>query len=227
MKNRLVVVVIVLWGVPVFAQHGLLTGPRNVRTSCDEQKHALESGVYADCALKHVWPPALPLSAGVSIAVQLRPAIKLLLHTDGSKFELWVGTAQIPKNNVLGFLEDLANSCKLPTDPANAVKLLNIGWEVKEVQRARFDQLHDDFLAALTEYTSSVKERTSYFMDTRLARVAVDATRYTIFYDNSWQHFEIQEWDLPINGQVTPMVKWTRELEGIAEQSFHRSFVGK
>jgi hypothetical protein len=153
----------------------------------------------------------------------LRPETKLFLHTDGTKFEVWMGTAEVPGNNLWNFLEDLADSCRLPPDPASSVKLLNIRWKTNELQRTQFEQLHRDFATALSQYVTLVAERSSYFMKTQGHGGGVDASSYPIVYDNSWEHFTIQEWDLPVGGQTTPMIKWVHELQKFAEGQFHIS----
>lgn len=191
--------------------------------NCEAQKGALRSGAYGYAVMNHIWPPAFPVSFGITIAVQLTPQMKVFLHTNGDRFELWMGTAQVPGNNVWDFLGDLADSCRLPPDPADAVKLLNIRWEVKELQQKQFEQLHKDFMAALRGYVSMVQGRSAFFMAHKLKGGGVDSGIYPIVHDNSWEHFEIDEWNLPVDGQITPMVKWVRELQRFAGASLHRS----
>jgi len=194
-------------------------------THCDDQSHALDSGVYVYSALDQIWPPDFPVSGGITIAVlvNVKSGSKLFLHTDGSTFELWMGTAQVPKNNVWTFLRDVADSCRLPRDPGEAVRLLNVRWEVKAVQQAQFQHLHGEFLTSLAEYASTVRERSDYFMATGLMGFPVDASKFEVIYDNSRQHFKIDEWDLPIDGHTSPIIKWVHELQGVAEEKFHAS----
>ncbi len=224
MKHNVVVLALALCCMAhLSAQQGPQSGPPKPGVSCEDESHALESGVYGFAVVDHIWPPAFAVSGGITVAVQLTWEIKVFLHTNGSKFELWMGAAEVPGNNVWDFLGDLADSCLLPPDPGNAVKLLKIRWEVKELQRAQFEQLHNDFLAALTGYASQVRERSAYFMATNYASSPIDAGAYTLVYDNSWEHLRIEEVDLPINGQTRPMIKWVHELKNVAEQTFHRA----
>jgi hypothetical protein len=224
MKNNLIVLAFVICGIQqLSAQQGPQPGPPKPGISCEDESHALESGVYVFAVMDHIWPPAFPVSRGITVAVQFTSEVKVFLHTDGSKLELWMGTAEVPGNNVWDFLEDVADSCHLPPDPADAVKLLKIHWESKELQRTQFEQLHTDFLAALTGYLSTVRERSAYYMATSYVGGGVDASNFSIVYDNSWEHFKILEWDLPVNGQVTPMIKWVHEFRSVAEQAFHRA----
>jgi hypothetical protein len=215
---------------PIFLALALSSQPRppqglpSANTLCEDQAHALSSGAYVFSVFAHVRPPAFPVSRGIAVAVQLTSAQKLFLLSDGSKFQLWAGTARVPEEKVWSFLGNLADSCRLPADPADAVKLLNTRWESKELTRLQFEQLHNDFLTALSQYVSTVQERSNYFMATRFMGGGVDGSQYRIVYDNSWEHFEIEEWDLPINGQTRSMIQWVRQFQGVAEQSFQRTF---
>ena len=51
----------------------------------------------------------------------------------------------------------------------------------------------------------------------------VDAGGYHIVYDNSWEHLEIDELDLPVNGEPSPIIKWIHEFQSVVEQAGHRS----
>ncbi|MGC2528616.1 MAG: hypothetical protein WA639_12770 [Candidatus Acidiferrum sp.] len=192
--------------------------------SCENAARALVSGEYVYGALKHVWPPSFPTSGGIAVAVEVKPAVKLLLHTDGTKFQLWTDTVDVPGGNVWDFLEKEAESCHLPPDPADAVKLLNISWESKELSKEQFDQLHRDFMTALSNYVLEVQERSAYFIRTKFLGGGVDASNYPIVYDNSWEHFEIIDWDIPIENRTDPMIRWVHELQKFAEERFHRTF---
>ncbi|MGA7367060.1 MAG: hypothetical protein WA424_13795 [Candidatus Sulfotelmatobacter sp.] len=220
MRNSFIVFVLTLCGV---SQLSAQSSPPKPGISCEDESHALESGVYVYAVMDHIWPAAFPVSRGITVAVQFRPEVKVFLHTDGKKFELWTGTAGVPGDNVWDFLRDLADSCRLPPDPADAVKLLKIRWEAKELQRPQFEQLHKDLMGALADYVSTVRERSAYFMTTNYMSFPIDAGAYTIVYDNTWEHFRIEEVDLPINGQTKPMIKWVHEFQNLAEQTFHRS----
>ncbi len=187
---------------------------------CENERNALASGAYGYSVLGHVWPPRFPVSRGITIAVQFTPEVKVFLHTDGTTFELWRGTARVRGNNVWQFLEDQAASCRLPADPAEAVKLLKIRWESKQLKRDQFEQVHEHFMTALTGYVSTVQERSAFFMARSIMGGGVDVSRYPIVYDNSWEHFEIEELDLPIRGKTTPMMEWVHEFRNLAGQSF-------
>ena len=193
------------------------TPVRNV--NCEDMSHAIESGAYVYAAVKQIWPPSFGTAQGVSISVEVKPAIKVILHTADGKYELWMDSVGASKD-VWQFLEDQANACRLPPDPSNAVKLLNVSWEHRDLSQAQFEKLHEHFLAALTAYIRSVSERSSYFMRTGFQGGGVDASTSQIVYDNSWQHLEITEWNLPIEGRTTPMNKWVQEFSLFADGTF-------
>ncbi|MFZ0277105.1 MAG: hypothetical protein WA254_17140 [Candidatus Sulfotelmatobacter sp.] len=225
MKNLIFALTLCL-ATPLYSQRETQQSGHKAALNCEEQEHALESGVYVYAVMDHIWvpgsPPPVPVGNGITLAVQFWPEGKVFLHTKGTKFELWLGTPDVPGNNIWDFLEDAADSCKLPPDPAEAVKLLKVHWEVETLTREQFERLHGDFLAALTEYISTIRERSAYFMAKGLQGGGVDASGYRIVYDNSWEHVEIHELDLPIDGQPSPMIKWVREFQSAAEQTFHR-----
>ena len=191
-------------------------------TVCKDQSDALRSGKYAETVLGGVWPPTVPLSQGITIKVGSGNV--LFLHTDGDKFLLRTNTLGIPGQDVYSFLENLAASCKLPRDPGEAFKLLQVTWESRSLTRGEFEILHKDFITALSQYVSTVTERSARFMATRLQGLPLDASYYPIVYDNTWEHFEITAWDVPIDGQTDPMIRWVRELQDVAEHSFKRPF---
>jgi hypothetical protein len=78
-------------------------------------------------------------------------------------------------------------------------------------------------MQAISQYVTTVQERSQYFMAAKRLGGGPHALQYSILYDNSWEHFEIQESDLPVNGKTTSMIKWIHKLQGIAEQKFQIS----
>jgi hypothetical protein len=171
------------------------------------------------------WPPEFAIARGITVAVQLSWGANAFLRAQDGKYELWLGTAQVPEGDVVDYLESLADSCRLPPDPANAVKLLNIHWDVKELTRSQFERMHSVFMTALSEYFSTVRERSWYYLANNRVGGGVDASSYPIVYDNSWESLKIDEWDLPINGQKTSMIKWVHQFQREVEQAFHGKFV--
>lgn len=225
MKNLIVIALNLCLATNLYSQRERQPSQQSATFNCEEQRHALESGVYVYAVMDRIWPPGsappVPVSRGITVGVQFWPAGKVFLHTEGTKFELWKGSPEVPGNNIWDFLEDVADSCKLPPDPAEAVKLLKVHWDVDTLTREQFEHLHGDFLSALTEYVSTVRERSAYFLMKGVQGGGVDASGYRIVYDNSWEHVEIHELDLPIDGQRSPMIKWVREFQTTAEKTFH------
>ncbi len=227
MKNLIVFALALFLASPLYSQQATQPGVQKAALNCEEQRHALETGVYVYAVMDYIWPPDYPRPnpisfLGITLAVGLWPEGKVFLHAKGTKFELWLGTPEVPGNNIWDFLDDVADSCKLPPDPADAVKLLKVHWEVETITREQFERLHEDFMTALTDFVSTVRERSAFVMAKGLHGGGVDSSGYRIIYDNSWEHLEIDELDLPIDGHLSPMIKWLREFQAAAEQTFHR-----
>lgn len=195
--------------------------PIRSKVKCQDIRHALASGLYGYAVMDHIWPSTFGSSQGITIAVQFTPEIKVFLHTDGTKSAVWIGVVRVPDKKMWDFLSDQAESCTLPPDPADAVKLLNIAWESKEVSQREFEQVHADFMAALSDYVSAVRKRSDHFMRTKLQGGGVDASNYPVVYDNSWQHFKIVAWDLPLDDHPDPMIQWIHGFQRFVEGKSH------
>jgi hypothetical protein len=101
MKAVLVVVALVLSCTsPAGSRKATKAHSTKVCISCEEQRSPLASGAYVYAVMDQIWPPALPVSRGITGAILFRPEIRIFLHTDGSRFELWIDTADIPGDNV-------------------------------------------------------------------------------------------------------------------------------
>jgi hypothetical protein len=148
---------------------------------------------------------------------------KIVLWTDGKKFLLWTDTPVIPKKNknIVDFLLELDEECRLPPDPRDAADLIKVDWESKELTEAQYTQLHRDFSDALAKYVSKIQVRYPEMMATRVKILQhLHRPLYSIVYDNSYEHIEVQAWDDPKDD----LVKWVYGLHRLAEDSFHRSF---
>jgi hypothetical protein len=157
------------------------------------------------------------------IRITVSEEIELVLWTDGEKFELWTDTLDTPQKDVRKFLDDLDGSCRLPPDPA-AAALIKVKWESKSLSSDQFAQIHNDFMKALTQYVAKIRERFDPLMATKMSAVYVDASYYPIVYDNAYEHAEVEPWDVPDNGVVSPMINWVHQLQKLVEDSFHRPF---
>ncbi len=193
----------------------------NPAASCGDDNPILTSGDYQNAVIADIWPAFLPRSRGTTIAVGQQ--IKLILYTDGEKFQLMTNTIDMPEKNVYLFLQDLDDSCRLPPDPEDAFKLLKIRWEAHDISRAEFQKLHGDFMTALSQYVSTVQETTNHFIAAKTGNLYVGETIYwPIVYDNTAQHFEIQAWNASPAHTANPMIGWVNELEKAGEDVFQR-----
>jgi len=192
----------------------------NPALPCGERSPGLPD-FYYEAVLARIKEPGWQDSL---IRIVVGAGMGLVLRTDGEKFELWTDTPEIPQNDIAEFLLNLDQSCRLPADPADAVALLKVKWERKEISSAQFAQLHNSFTQALSEYVSKIQGRYGSLIATRLSASYVDAGQYSIVYDNAYEHIESKAWDVPEHGIVNPMVKWVYELHKLAEDSFHRPF---
>jgi hypothetical protein len=211
-----------LWAAPLWPQG---QQPQQTQPSqganCGNTPALHQTTQYYDDVVRAIHPP-FPASQGITILVGDEK--KLVLHTDGEKFQLWTDTLDMPAKNIWTFLNDLDDACHLPLNPADVVGLLKVKWQSQEISRAEFERLHTDFMTALAQYASGVQKKSAYFLATRAEAFYLDASDYTIVYDNTYQHFQIQAPDVPDDHKVDPMIEWVHELQKAAEDSFHRPF---
>lgn len=192
----------------------------NPSSPCGKQSKGV-SDFYYEAVLERIEPPSWgrPL-----IKIVVGGEIKLGLWTDGEKFELLTNMPPTPRKNVGDFLNDLDDSCRLPPNPADAVALMNLKWESKELSADQFAQLHRDFIRALAQYVAKMQDRYSSMISTRLYVIHLDSEGYSVVYDNSHEHVDIEAWNENEDHPVSPMIDWVHELQKLAEDSFHRPF---
>ena len=172
-------------------------------------------------ALKQIKPPEWKDSL---ISITVGAEVKLVLWTDGAQFRLFTDTLKTPKK-IYDFFLDLDRSCRLPPTPDEAAKLVDIQWESTDLTSAQFGTLHREFTTALGQYAAEMQNSYNPLMRSQLVPTYVDAVRYTIVYDNHYQHDEVQAWDVPEHGTGTEaMLNWVHELHRLGEASFHRPF---
>jgi len=150
--------------------------------------------------------------------------IKLVLWTDGDKFSLSTNVLDIPAKNIGAFLLDLDHACKLPPDPRDALALINFRWEDKEMSAAQFAKFHDGLFSAAAQYISKARDRYPILLSERLISFPVDVWQYRIIYENSYEHIELDPYDISEDGKVDPIVLWVHDLKDFASASFHRDF---
>ena len=186
---------------------------------CVQEGQAL--GWRYDEIVSLIWPPDWDQQA---VTIAMGEPSKLILRTDGDKeFELLAGEPEQP--DVYGFLLDLANSCRLPADPEAAADLVKMRWETRQISRAQFEKLHADFTAALAQYAARINATYGSIISTHLISAAVDAGRELIVYDNFSEHVEVYSWIVEGN-KDDPILKWGRELNQSAADTFHRPYRG-
>src|SRR5277367_3304245 len=87
----------------------------NPAAACGDQSVGLPD-FYYEAVLERIRPPVRHWL----ISITMGGESKLVLWTDGNKFELWKDMPDIPEKNIDRFLLDLDQSCHLPPDPADA-----------------------------------------------------------------------------------------------------------
>ena len=187
----------------------------NPGAACGDQSVGLPD-FYYEAVLEHIQPP---VGRGV-ISIMMGGEKKLVLWTDGEKFQLLMDTPDTAQEGINKFLLDLDQSCRLPADPADAAALIKVKWESKELSPVQFAQIHRDFTSALSQYVSKIQER----YGSRALVEYLDAIRFSIVYDNNHEHIEVEAWDVPENGKTSPMIKWAHEFRKLAKDSFPGSF---
>ena len=138
---------------------------------------------------------------------------ELRLWTDGKRFQIWTYTTT--PCNINKYLEDLSDACRLPANPSDAARLIKIKTEIADVSGAQFAQIHKDLLLAISQYASNAQQR----YGTMESLVFLDSSVYRVIYDNGVEHIEVSFYGDP--KEYKPMVDWIRELQQLAESSFH------
>lgn len=188
----------------------------NPPSACGDQSLGIPA-FYYEAVVSHFEPPGFHKSL---ISIAEGAEIKVVLVTDGEKFELWTDTPNTPQENVNEFLLNLDQSCRLPPDPADAANLIKVKWESKELSSDQFAQLHRAFTTALSQYVVNAQNRYNSLIVTPMLSIYTDAIRYPIVYYNNQEHIEVEAWDIPED----PIVAWVHKLKKLAEDKFHRPF---
>jgi hypothetical protein len=198
-------------------QGGPPQAPANPGTACGERSKGLPD-FYYEAVLAQVGPPDWRKSL---VRIVVGRETKLALWTDGETFKLWTDTVDIPQKNIGKFLLDLDRSCRLPADPAIAAGLVKIRWESRDLSAAQFDQIHRHFTVALSGYATAIQDRYGMMMETKLSVLHLDSEGYSVQYDNSYQHVELEVWNLN-DDRANSMIDWVHHLAKLGAESFHR-----
>ncbi|MGI0085835.1 MAG: hypothetical protein ACREBQ_12210 [Nitrososphaerales archaeon] len=214
---RIVVAVVACLFTVVSLQGQQRHAKTNPPAPCGDQSSGIPD-FYYQSVIGDFLPPGF---RGSLIHISEGAEIKLVLLTDGKKFELWTDTPETPIRSVNQFLLDLDQSCRLPPDPDDAVALIKLKWESRELSPDQFAQLHRDFTNALSQYVANAQDRYSTLVTTQMLSIYPDAIRYPIVYYNNHESIKIEAWDVPTD----PVSKWVHELKRFGEESFHRPFL--
>jgi len=193
----------------------------NPAEPCHNQKKWTIPDDYYFAVLAAIKPPGLGRSL---VRIVFGGEIKIVLWTDGEKFQLSTDTFDLPQKSIGKFLLDLDRSCQLPPDPEDAAALIKFNWENKQLSAAQFAQFHDGFATALAQYVAKIQVRYRPLMSRGMIGSYLDAVNYKIIYDNTYEHNEVNAWDVPENNALNPMAAWVHELQKFAAQTFHRPF---
>lgn len=172
-------------------------------------------------AVKQIKPPEWKDSL---IGITVGGEVKLILWTDGRRFELITDTPKTPQKDIYDYFLDLDRSCRLPPTPEQALKLVGFQWERKDLPASQFASLHRAFDTALGAYAAQMQNRYDSLIKTQMSPSYVDALRYSIIYDNQYEHVEVQAWDVPEHGKSNAILNWVHGLKTLGEDAFHRSF---
>jgi len=191
---------------------------RSVEHTCDETENHRLTDSYYKAVLSYIEPPAWDKSL---IRITLGRERKLVLITDGEKYEL---DTDVPETSVYDFLTHLDESCRLPKDPKQAFSMIKVEWERSELSSAQFAQLHRDFTKALTEGVTQIQENYSAIIARKLYGVYVDAVRPSIVYEYSRLQIGIEIWDVQEDDKTDAIIEWVHTLQRLGEEKFHRQF---
>jgi len=138
------------------------------------------------------------------------PESKFILVGGPQGFELLKGTLE---QNVYSSLLDLDDSCRLPQNPDDAAKYVRIKWERLQLSSVKFAQLHQDFVAALTEYSADMQNRYKALTETGKVTATLHSTKYLISYNNSTEQIEITASSMQSNGKKEPaIIEWADRI---------------
>lgn len=186
---------------------------------CPAGGQGLDTYWYYKAVLDQIRPPDWARYS-LTISFSPKPQTKLILRTNGEKFELSRGE---PDTNVSDLLEALDRACRLPPNPADAADMIKVNWENAEVSAGDFGRLHSDFTAALSRYTTDIQMRYASVLSEG-GVIHLHTPEYSIVYDNhGFEHIEVEAWDEtgdPV--KMNPLIKWVHAILKLNEKSFPR-----
>jgi len=149
------------------------------------------------------------------IRIAVGSETKVSLWSDGQKFELW--TANVRFTDVARLVENLRDACRLPANEWEVAALMHIKWEHVDLSAEQFRELHESLIRGLSDYVLAAQQR--YPPNTTV--IYLDATIFTLVYDNGYEKIEADVPDDPEQHQQ--LRAWIHYLQTLAETKFHRS----
>jgi hypothetical protein len=172
---------------------------------------------YVQAVLDLLAPPEPPSSRPlISISITSTQQPKLVLRTNGKIYEMFRGS---PAQDVYKSLDEIDKACRLPSDPAQAVKLYPIKWDRAVITTALFEQTHRAFMASLLKCTRDLQGDYTSLLRSGVSYISFHTPEYKIIYDNGSVHLEItsDETDAK-NKQDNSMLAWVHMIEQMAKR---------
>src|SRR5271157_3273231 len=211
--RRLLIGIILLQGATAWGQQ-----PNNAPCNGNGNGHP-EHSYY-----QTVWDDILPSGKPNPVIVITMSNYfhsKLVMRAQDSKrFELF---RLARPESLFKSLDDLGATCRLPLNPLEAVKLLDVHWETVEISSSQFDRLHRDFTAALTAYVADSQRRYGTVL-VEGGIMILHGTEYDISYDNDgYEHIAVEVNDgTDLSGRAFPLSNWAHEFMAFSEESFQK-----
>jgi hypothetical protein len=171
--------------------------------------------MYALDVMQQLQPPGDSLIL-VSVSADSESKLVLRISQPPTAYELWRG---VPEENLYNLLLRLQDSCLLPPNPYEAVKLVRIKWQRLVLPRDSFQTMYNDFSLALAQYSSAVATRPATI---RGGRVVLHSAEYRVAYESSgFEQFELRAFDDTEDpSKMNPIVRWARGLQKFSDDGF-------
>ena len=217
MKIKLLISLLFLQGISALAQQSGAAG-------CTGGYHPRERLAYA----LDVWNRILLDEEGgsfITINIGDNYQRKFVLRAKNhSQFEI---RRFEPKENIFKTLQRLEDTCQLPGDPAEALRMLNVQWEIRVIDASQFERLHRGFTEALKAYVLDSQSRYRSVLDGNIGFM-LDAEGWDVTYDNDgFEHFYVTAAARKDkDGKLLPLPLWAHDTVDFAESLFAPQPVG-
>jgi hypothetical protein len=201
----------------VFVLSSLLYGQEEAkpRAVCTGKHDETLTYMYSLDVIQHLQPPGNSLIL-VSVSADSESKLVLRISQPPTAYELWRG---VPEENLYNLLSRLQDSCLLPPNPYEAVKLVRVKWQRLVLTQDTFQTMYNDFSLALAQYSSGVATRPKTI---RGGRIVMDSSVYTVAYDSfGFERFEVRAFDDTEDpSKMNPIIKWARGLQKFSSDGF-------